>query len=489
MFSSKNTFTKIILFYILFVAYNCQLKIPLTFFPIYSINLTTPSNIIQYYIEQKVYANLEIGNPKQIVQIPLEYETNDFYIIDCSVFNNDTKKFSGFKLYDSSKSNDHIETDEDFKNGYNFELATYDIDTFYFNNKKYQMDFYNPIDYDYYDSGGIGMQLNPRSDIDDATPDKERTFFEKLKKRGLAQDYFWTIFYNSKGNQKQDEGFLLLGSLPHEVNNDDLGYYKKNTFKEENLKYINLPYSNLYVQSILEIDLIYGYEGNNRDKVIEGFPFGNTGYKKLNLDYNSGGVKIPKYLQPFYHAIFEEYIKKGECFNDTFSLKKNEFYYCKKDEKILNQIKKVFPGINFLSQELSKNFTIEADDLFVEENDLIFCLAYFSSSYDTEFILGRPFLKKYLFTFNYDEKYISFYEGQEEKEKKGNDNKGISLSIFIMAIIGTIIVVSIISFLIFKFFIYDKFFRKKRANELDDGDYYYPPKEEKQPEQDPLNIN
>ena len=485
---SNNIFTKIILFYILFLSYNCQVKIPLTFFPIYSINLTTPSNIIQYYIEQKVYANLEIGNPKQIVQIPLEYDSNDFYIIDCEIFKKDTKRFSGFKIYNSSNSNDHHVTDEDFKNGYYFELATYDIDTFYFNNEKHQMDFYNPYDYDGYDSGGIGMQLNPRSDIDDATPDKERTFFEKLKRRGITQDYFWTIFYNSKGNQKQDEGFLLIGSLPHEVNKDDLGYYKKNTFKEENLRYINLPYSNPHVDSVLEIDLIYGYQGNNRDKVIEGFPFGNTEYKKLYLDYNSGGVKIPKYLQPFYHSIFEDYIKKKECFNDTFNGKNNVFYYCKKDQKILNQIKKVFPGINFRSQELNKNFTIEADDLFIEENNLIFCLAYFSSSYDTKFILGKPFLKKYLFTFNYYEKYISFYEGQEEKGK-GNGNKGISLSIFILVIIGTIIVVAIISFIIFKFYLYDKYFRKKRANELDDGDYYYSPKEEKQPEKDPLNIN
>ena len=206
---------------IVLLLYNSQIKIPLTFFPVHSVNFNTPGNIMQYYIEQRAYANLEIGNPKQTVQIPLEFDSNDFYIINYDILNNDTRHFSGFKLYNSSRSVNYMKLDEDYRSGYYFDLAEYVMDTFYFNNKSYSIEFYSPLVYQYCDSGGIGMQLNPPSDIYDATPNKERTFIEKLKKRELAKDYYWSIFYNTKENTKQDEGFLLLGCLPHEINDND----------------------------------------------------------------------------------------------------------------------------------------------------------------------------------------------------------------------------------------------------------------------------
>ena len=97
--------------------------------------------------------------------------------------------------------------------------------------------------------------------------------------------------------------------------------------------------------------------------------------------------------------------------------------------------------------------------------------------------MGKPFLKKYLFTFNYENNNIYFYiPGEKDK-----DNKDVSIAIVIISIIGTIIVVSVICYLIFKFFLYDKFFKKKRANELDDTDYDYTSKEDIG--NDGLNIN
>ena len=488
MFLWKNSLYKHILFNIIFLLSNCQVKIPLTFFPIYNINLTSPSNIFEYYIEQRIYANLEIGEPKQIIQIPLNFDSNDFYIVDDDVFSNDSQKFSNFKFYDSDSSKDHNIIDEDYKNGDYFDLATYDNDTFYFNNKKNVLEFYSPIVYDYCDSGGIGMQLLPQSDINDATIDEKRTFFGKLKQIGVANDYYWSIFYNSKEYKKQDEGFLLLGCLPHEIKDTDLGYYKKGSFKEKNKGTFYMPFSNPPIKNILEIDSIYSYEGNNINKNIEDFPSGNTDYKKYLLDYSLGGIKIPKNLQIFYHRVFEEYIIKGECFNDTFKKKSYIFYYCKNNKTIINKIKNVFPGLNLRSQDLRYNFTLEAKDLFIEEKNLIFCLIYFStSSYDKQFIMGKPFLKKYQFALNYKMQNIIFYR---DDERGGGDlgNK-ISIQVFVVVLIGTIVLVLLISYIIFKFYLYERFFRKKRANELDDGDYYYPQKEENENEKASLTVN
>ena len=116
MFLWKNSLHKHILFNIIFLLSNCQVKIPLTFFPLYNINFTTPSNIFQYYIEQIINANLEIGEPKQIIQIPLKFDSNDFYIVDDDFFLNDSQKFSNFKFYNSDNSKDHYIIDEDYKN-------------------------------------------------------------------------------------------------------------------------------------------------------------------------------------------------------------------------------------------------------------------------------------------------------------------------------------------------------------------------------------
>ena len=377
--------------------------------------------------------------------------------------------------------------DEEYLNGDYFELASYDNDTFYFNNKQYSLEFFFPVYYSYCDSGGIGMQLDVQNNINEATKERKKTFFGKLRNLELAKDYYWSIFYNSKENQKKDEGFLLLGCLPHEIDGN-FGYYKKGRFKPNNLGSIRIPDdSQPEIKNILEIDYLYAYEGNNKSKLIEGFPSGNTDYKKYTLDYFSGGVKIPKSLQIFYHRVFEPYILKKECFNDTF--KKNtynyNYYYCKNDTKIIKQIKSIFPTIILKSQDLRYNFTLEANDLFLEEDNLVFCLIFFSLSYDKEFKMGKPFLKKYQFIFNYDKKVIYFYPEEEEKSTK---KKTITISIFIVCIIATIIVVAALSFIIFKFYLYERFFRKKRANELDDGDYYYPPKEENT-QQDALNIN
>ena len=83
-------------------------------------------------------------------------------------------------------------------------------------------------------------------------------------------------------------------------------------------------------------------------------------------------------------------------------------------------IKSVFPSVNFESNLLMYNFTLDADDLFIEENDYIFCLLYFpQNTFDKTWIMGKPFLKKYLFSINYDQKVISFYNNiinSEEEE-------------------------------------------------------------------------
>ena len=98
--------------------------------------------------------------------------------------------------------------------------------------------------------------------------------------------------------------------------------------------------------------------------------------------------------------------------------------------------------------------------------------------------MGKPFLKKYVFTINHEEKYISFYNHIEEPKKE--EEEGISITVFILVICGTILIVLIIFFVIFKFYLFEKFFRKARTNELKDDEYDYTAKNE---DKNVLNIN
>ena len=466
-------------FSIIFLISKCYIKIPITYYPFYIKNFSSPSNIMQYYVDQRVYLNLEVGKPKRIIQIPLVFDTTNFYIVDSDMFQNNTKQFSGYSLYDMSKSDSHeqILYYDSFDCDY-FQFASIDRDQFYFNNKNYSLDFFCPYENDMSIPGGIGMLLDPESGHDDNMEEKD-TFLGQLKKYKLVENYYWSIFYNSKEkNKKEEEGFILIGKLPHELKSD-LGYYKNGYFREKDKIDFYLEPKNI-PQLSFEIDLLYAYEGTNKRKIIEGFPFGTTSYKSIKLDYHSGAVQVPKSLQPYYHKVFEKYINESQCFYDTS--KDFNFYYCKNDKKIIDKIKSVFPGINFRSQDLNYNFTLEANDLFIEENNFVFCLAYFLRSESQRmWKMGKPFLKKFQFAFNYDQKTLTFYNRIDEPKQKG-----ISAAVFILAIFATIIVVAIICFIIFKFFLYERFFRKKRANELDDDDYEYSTKKDKE---EGLNIN
>lgn len=495
MIHTKFSKLLIVLDVIIFFS-NCQLKIPLKYFPYYKYNDSTPSTIFLGLVEQQLYANIEIGTPKRMIQIPLAFDSNDFYIANSPKNEYESNRFNDLMFYnaESSSSYEGNEDDEDYYsyNGDLFKVGTFQRDKFYFNNKEYTINFYVPIQYDEVNSGGIGMLLLPYTDTIDSTPDPTRTFYEQLKKLGLVKQYYWSIFYNLQENTKEEEGLLLLGALPHEIDSD-LGYYKKGYFNDTYKRTVNIAEVRQTIKMSFDLDLLYAYEGTNKNKKIEDFSAKLNSYKRIELDYHSGGVIAPGNLRNFYHRVFEEYFLKGECFNDTVS-KSKTFYYCKNNKETISKIKSSFPGINFRSHDLNFNFTLDSDDLFLEEKGYVYCLLYFSSSsssYSSRWTMGKPFLKKYPFTVNIDEKYFTFYYDTNQNISPSDDanpsdkSDGVSTTALWIILCCTVVIISILCFLIFRFCLYEKYFKKKRANELDD-DYDYSSKNDKV---DGLNIN
>ena len=477
---------RVLLFFLLFfsLSINCQIKIPLKYYPIYKYDNSTPSSIIKGFLHTKLYTNIEIGTPKRLIQIPLEFYSNDFYISDNPKyqFSQEPEKFSDLKLYDKSSSTSSKTLEKNYLQGDNFYYADYDQDIFYIDNTTFEFEFYFPHILKEVESGGIGLQLMPYSNISTSTPNPQRTFLKKLKNKNIIKDYYWSIFYNNKENNKQDEGFILLGSLPHEYNND-LGYYPKNYFKENIQKNINADLNGDTVLNKIYVDEIYGFKGNDKNDKIDNLIFSNSSDLNIEIDYSNGGIKAPEKVKTYLENIYKDYISNQECFFDNFNITnmtQYSFFYCKKSENILSNIKKNFPGFNFRCNNFEYNFNIVFDDVFIEENNYIFCLLFFDSKSDNNWVMCKLFVKKYQFSFEPDKRLLFFYK-KKNKERKNdiennnemNFNNKINIIILLIAIISIFI-----SFFVSLKFYFNKKKAKKKAYELDD-EYVYIQKNDK----------
>mgnify|MGYP002624502424 CR=1 FL=1 len=186
----------------------------------------------------------------------------------------------------------------------------------------------------------------------------------------------------------------------------------------------------------IEISLVY-YK-NNENKIItvntDHYELGDMQYATI-LNPASGLIKGPL---SFYNLInkdfFKDFIKNNICASSTVN--KLSVYYC--DAKYKNKLKEKFPNLNLYHQELNYKFVLEFDDLFYEKNGTL----YFLICYDkgifgddvftkiSEWVLGRPFFKKYQLSFDVERKRVIFYENlsgyphiQREKEKIEKEKK------------------------------------------------------------------
>ena len=113
-----------------------------------------------------------------------------------------------------------------------------------------------------------------------------------------------------------------------------------------------------------------------------------------------------------------------------------------------------------------KTFELNFDDLFRVKGNKIYFLVWFDSvRIYLHWEMGMPFMKKYVFNLNYDNKLISFYnyEIKEKEELEINSNNKASK--------GSIILIIFLAFIfcIVGFILGRKMIRKKRltAKELE----------------------
>ena len=372
MIANINYQILVFVYIFLFFKANCELRIPLTYFPKQKYNDSSPLTIMGNIINQRVYANINIGTPIQEIQIQLLFDTNEFIIGDNPKNIFDERSFNDLKFYKPNESESYGE-EEDAYEGFcavYFGNAFHVRDSIYLNNRNETLSFYLPYDYSEVVSGGIGMKLEPTNNICENTLLRSRSFFELVKSKGFINKYDWRIFYNSKEYKKEEEGFLLMGVLPHELNSD-LGYYKKEDFNETLLRTTFMKNT----ETKFVLDKVIGYYGKIGGDIIE--DFNDERLKQIELDFNNGGITVPYYIHKYVEPSFHNFISKNICFEESFSGPNNIFFYCKKEiGEDLNIIKEKFPAFLLQSDDLDYNFTLVADDLFIEVGNHIYCLLY-----------------------------------------------------------------------------------------------------------------
>ena len=313
--------------------------------------------------------------------------------------------------------------------------------------------------------GYIGLRLEMLNE-------NSTNLVKQLKEKKIISKAIFNFFeINKKNNIYKNENIDYLLVIGEEIY-DILKIKDINKYISD--KYINEKYTeqckiNDYILN--EFYFRWKITINNIYIKIDNNNFDMEQINNIYLD-NDFGIIVGtyEYRKMIKEKFFKEYIDKDKCSEKTFgSYDSGYFYYiiCDSDINVNN-----FPEIYFKSKNLQYIFKLTKDNLFIKDNKNYYFLIVFEYSRTNTWVLGKPFLEKYLFSYDYDAKTISFYNDnllENEKEKQNNKVKYI---ILIVSLIILLIIALIIGFLFGKNIYYQR--KKRKALELDsplDNDY------------------
>ena len=415
------------------------IKLP---FQTYKYKILNYTNIINNYI----YTNIDIGVPPiKFNRLLLKQGSYSFYYYDNNYYPNIKYNYKNSSRYRSI-------LDEKFEFiSSNCHYGIFSMDSFYIQNERNDnitfilcIQSYNN-EYELFD-GQIGLNIEYES-----TSDTNLLLVMKNKK--IIKNRIYSIYYTS-----DDEGYLLIDEYPHNLNfNNILSYEKYSEFKEQNLIWINSEITKKDVFWSIFFDKIT-FSSSDLYQI-----------KKLGKIC----IEIKYIISPLHYFNLFKNIFQNFCHIIIIDNGLNGF----ECDKSIN--KKMTPEIHFYNNDLNTTFILNFNDLFIDNgNYTYFLVASYINNDINYWILGKPFLKKYLFLYNQDSKMIGFYIKKENNtENKINEEKNKFNTYLILIIINIllVIIIVIISILFYKYYIKN---RKNRANELEDS-YDYISKDDK----------
>ena len=408
-----------------------------------------------YYIS--FYGQVSVGTPPKKVIAKLNFDDYGISILNkgCNYKGISDDIYNSLNVKDASssfhQSTDYLDGNETFYYK-SFYGAYYAKDHFYFDtiNSIYKVEdlkfIYSPNDNKKVSTCvNIGFKAFSQN-----LRESSLNVIKQLKNKNIINNYDWSIQFDSS-MKIPDKGIFYLGAKPHEYNPEL--YKEKDLFGSGSYSDDTVPYYNLNVDNI--------YFMNNEEKVSI------TDLDKLHLIPTNGLIKASQdYEKKIEVYFFNYFISQNKCFKEyRVKESKDSFrtFICYNKDEIKKELKEKFPTLKFVQKNFLYTFELTYNDLFREKGDKIYFLIWFSTSVKTAWEIGYPFMKKYLFNYNFDNKLVSFYNNNiEGNNNESNDSKSWIIKLIIIVML--IIVVTALGFLIGKNFTKKK---KKNAQELE----------------------
>ena len=260
--------------------------------------------------------------------------------------------------------------------------------------------------------------------ISNYNDNNSKDFTITLKAREIIDDYTVFIEFDENGNEK----YLILGGYPEEI------FENKYNEKNQNSTYIHFYYQKINQWGLSFNKVALGEE----DKIYE---------VEAGFHYNLGVIYgVESYQSYIEKHFFQKYIDLKICEKNQY--KDYTGYSCNKEKFTIEEMRK-FPEIKFIKNDLEESFALTYEDLFFNKGDKIYFLVVFHRILKDIWELGKPFLKKYTFAFNFDSKLIWYYKRNKNGNKNDikTDNKLLFKDNFIFICI--IIILSLILGLLF----------------------------------------
>ena len=262
----------------------------------------------------------------------------------------------------------------------------------------------------------------------------------KSNKKDQNFQAYLTILYNI------NDGIMLIGKPPHIIYPDlfNIKNYKEIENYNMNQNYDSFPLKNHDIWSI-KIDQIFFNNNTLSDN--------QTYITQFSLDYIP--FLVPMELFRKYLSLgLDFYISKNICkqkgrplskkyAHSIINDKRQTFIFISCDKNKIENISEFYermPDFSFRNNELNKTFTFKAKELFFEEYNFLVLMIIPDLFNKIVINLGKIFMEKYLFTFNYDRNVIGFYDENVKKKiivKNNNEknNKNISENKFPLELI------------------------------------------------------
>ena len=463
----------------------------------YFSSLKNTTKIIEYIFLETQITELYIGSPPQKSNIIIKTDESNIYFTS---YNHNTSendeidylinlKYPNINYFDEKKSNS-LEINETRETSYfvnNFDKWKTVNDNFQINknnSEEMKLNFVIANSINVEEPGSLGLQIKEELSFLQYTP----SFLVQLKQNKVINNYNWFIYY---GENNKD--YLVIGCSPHEFiipggnkklfpNIDmETEFHNINDQIIINKPTMQIKFNDIYITSNLT--------SLEKDENFKDIDYFKDGYLKIYLGVIVGSTRYEEYLQNYF---LKDYLNDNKCHKGEFNQRENfiklsfNYYYC--EASLYNNIKSSFKALVFKQVDLNENFILNFNDLFIKkDNYLIFLVVFHRYNY-YNWDLGVPFLRKYQFVFDFENKQIGYYYDRYRKEKnneneRSNDDKINNGNKNLKKYFGYISIILVLSCLLIAlgFILGKKVYniRKKRANELDD-DYEY--KEDKKGE-------